>query len=105
MEKNDEKALYENMQRFVQLANELIQSGVKPQTVSAAMMTASCVCATQVTLGSKGSLNDTGVNAISELYKNRLQTVQKRRQAAHAREAQDRLKQTVDDIVSFPEDN
>jgi hypothetical protein len=104
MEKIDEKVHYQSMMRFVEFANELKSSGVSEYTVSAALMTASCVCATQVALGHKGSLNDTGVNAISEVYKQQLQVVQKKRQGAHARESEKQLKESVEDLVSFPED-
>ena len=105
MEKIDEKVHYENMQRFVSLANEMIKSGIPSHTVSAAIMTASGVIATHATLGSNGTLNAKGIDAISDRYKKQLEVVQKRRQAAHIQKAEQQLRQTVDEIVSFPEDN
>lgn len=104
MAENDEKAIYENTQRFLQLANELIKAGATPRSISSAIMTASCVCATQAALGNAGNLNETGINTISDIYKKRLTVVQERRKTAQARAKDARIKKTIEELVSFPGD-
>ena len=59
--------------KFIDLANELKQSGIDPTLVSGAMMTASCIYATYVATGNKGALQPSGVDKVVALYRRTLE--------------------------------
>ncbi len=71
MSKQEQHQLATN--KFIDLANELKQSGIDPTLVSGAMMTASCVYATYVAAGNKGALEPSGVDKVVALYRRTLE--------------------------------
>ncbi len=65
--------------KFIELANELKDSGFSPSLVSAALMSASCIYSTYVVAGNDGGLNPSGVDKIVETYRRNLEFVQQRK--------------------------
>jgi len=64
------------MQRFVDLANTLKNEGLPTRVISAALMTASGVYTTYTVAGNAGGLNDSGIEKITEAYRQNLQNIQ-----------------------------
>jgi hypothetical protein len=65
------------MQRFIELANAMKREGIPSQVVSAGLMTASGVYATYVAAGNQGGLTPSGVEKITEAYRQQLEQVQR----------------------------
>jgi len=65
--------------KFIELANELKNEGHQPQLVSAALMAASGIYATFVTVGNAGGLEPSGVDKVVMLYRRNLEHIQERR--------------------------
>jgi hypothetical protein len=63
--------------RFIDLANELRQSGIDPSLVSGALMTASCIYATYAAAGNNGALEPSGVDKVVALYRRTMEHHQK----------------------------
>tara|TARA_R110002110_G_scaffold91264_2_gene237420 strand:- start:35302 stop:35571 length:270 start_codon:yes stop_codon:yes gene_type:complete len=77
------------MQRFIDLANQMHNDeGVETGLVSAGLMTASAVYATFAVSGNDGGLNPTGVDKVTEAYKQQLEHVQKTKREQQARQQQ-----------------
>lgn len=64
------------MQRFIDLANTMKNEGVPTRVVSAALMTASGVYTTYTVAGNSGGLNDSGIDKVTEAYRQNLQNIQ-----------------------------
>ncbi|MEH6588623.1 MAG: DUF3144 domain-containing protein [Halioglobus sp.] len=69
--------------QFIELANSMQNNGESGEVVSAALMSASAFFATYVAAGNAGGLNPSGVEKVTEAYKDTLERVQsyKREQA------------------------
>ena len=67
----------ELVKRFIDLANEMKNSGKSAPMVSAALMSASGVYATYASAGNKGYLKEGGVTKITEVYRRTLMNVQR----------------------------
>jgi hypothetical protein len=59
--------------KFIELANQLRHEEIDATLVSGALMTASAIYATFVAAGNEGTLEPTGVDKITELYKRTLE--------------------------------
>lgn len=72
------------MQRFIDMANGMKNDGVPTRVISAALMTASGVYATYSVAGNSGGLNPSGIEKVTEAYKQNLENIQqaKREQVA-----------------------
>ncbi len=68
--------------RFIKLANEIAAEGKTEQMVNAALMSASCIYATYVAAGNEGGLNQSGVEKVTEIYRQNLENVQKIKQTS-----------------------
>ena len=64
------------MQRFIDLANTMKNEGVPTRVISAALMTASGVYTTYTVAGNTGGLNDSGVEKVTEAYRQNLLNIQ-----------------------------
>ncbi len=62
--------------RFIELANQLKDEKVDPALVSGALMTASGIYATFVAAGNQGTLEQSGVDKVVDLYKRTLEHYQ-----------------------------
>jgi glucan phosphoethanolaminetransferase (alkaline phosphatase superfamily) len=105
MTKSDEELNYECMHRFIALANEMKTEGISNRVVSAGLMTASCVFATFTTIGNSGRLNQSAMTDVIESYRMQLEWVQKQREEGDIKQEEENISQTVERIVSFPEDD
>lgn len=65
------------MQRFIDLANTMKNDGVPTRVISAALMTASGVYATYTVAGNQGGLNPSGIEKITDAYRQNLENIQK----------------------------
>ncbi len=84
MSKSDDELHHESINRFIALANEIAGEEVSKPLVSDAMISASAVYATFVAAGeagNRGVLNEDGVQAMTELFRQRLEQVQAARRA------------------------
>ncbi len=72
------------MQRFIDLANQIKEDGTPPRVISAGMMTATCIYSTYVVAGNDGGLNESGVDKVTDAFRQQLQMIQdaKRKEAA-----------------------
>lgn len=86
MTTTDQEQHHTCMQRFIDLANTMKNEGVPTRVISAALMTASGVYATYTVAGNNGGLNPSGVDKVTQAYKENLQRIQqaKREQAQGA---------------------
>lgn len=86
MTATDQEQHHQCMQRFIDLANTMKNEGVPTRVISAALMTASGVYATYTVAGNNGGLNPSGVDKVTQAYKENLQRIQqaKREQAQEA---------------------
>jgi len=73
--------LNELVKRFIDLANEMKNSGKSAPMVSAALMSASGIYATYASAGNKGYLKEGGVTKITEVYRRTLMNVQRIKKA------------------------
>ena len=67
---------YECMNRFIELANSLKDEGVPVAVINWAMMTASAHYSTYSVAGNAGGLNDSGLEKITDAYRQNLRQVQ-----------------------------
>lgn len=72
---------HECMNKFIELANELKNGGVSTQVVSWAMMTASAYYVTYSVAGNSGGLNESGIEKITDAYRQNLRQVQEAKKA------------------------
>ena len=71
------KTQQEAISAFIELANEMKDSGASIQFVSTALMRACAVYSTYVIAGNQGALRQTGIEKLSELFAQELDVVQK----------------------------
>lgn len=69
------------MQRFIDLANQIKNEDIAKEAISTALMAASAVYATYCFAGNEGGLNASGVERVSEAYRQTLKNVQAARRA------------------------
>ena len=105
MKKPDEDLHYASMQRFIALANEMGKEDIPKRVISAALMTASCIYSTYTEVGNEGTLDEAGVNRIAEGYRKHLQHTQKIRNENNQKQKEQKIDETVDKLVSFPEES
>ena len=67
---------YKCMNRFIELANSLKDEGVPVAVINWAMMTASAHYSTYSVAGNTGGLNDSGIEKITDAYRQNLRQVQ-----------------------------
>ena len=70
--------------RFIDLANQLKDEKIDPALVSGALMTASAIYATYVAVGNDGTLQESGVDKVTDLYRRTLEHYQSVKQASIA---------------------
>ena len=70
------KTQQEAIKAFIDLANEMKDSGASIQFVSTALMRACAVYSTYVITGNQGALQQSGVEKLSELFAQELDVVQ-----------------------------
>lgn len=70
--------------RFIELANQLKDENIDPALVSGALMTASGIYATFVAVGNDGTLQESGVEKVTGLYRRTLEHYQRVKQASVA---------------------
>lgn len=70
--------------RFIELANQLKDEKIDPALVSGALMTASAIYATYVAVGNDGTLQEGGVDKVTDLYRRTLEHYQNVKQASIA---------------------
>lgn len=105
MTKTNDEFYQESLQRFTQLGNELLQENVPKHAVATALMTASGIFSTYAAFGNSGRLNDQAIDKFSEAYKQQLQNIQQHRQILAEQRADQQVRETVDAIVSFPDED
>ena len=71
------KTQQEAINAFIELANEMKDNGASTQFVSTALMRACAVYSTYVIAGNQGALRQTGIEKLSELFRQELDVVQK----------------------------
>jgi len=64
------------MQRFVELANTMKQEGIEGNVIAAGLMTASGVFSSYVAAGNKGGLTDSGIDKVTNAYREQLERIQ-----------------------------
>ncbi len=69
--------------KIIGLANELKNAGHDPQLVSAALMAASGIYATFITVGNTGGLQPSGVDKVVMMYRRNLEHIQERKKAVN----------------------
>ena len=79
---SEQDQLHQGMNRFIDIANEMKDSGVPVHVVSTAMMRAFCVYATFSVAGNTGGLTESGVEKMAEVFKQELADVQEARKAS-----------------------
>lgn len=67
----------ECVNRFIELANAMSNEGNRPEIVSSGLMTACAVYSTYVVTGNDGALRESGIDKITNLFKEELSQVQK----------------------------
>jgi hypothetical protein len=65
--------------KFIELANELKDSGYEPTLVSAALMASSGIYATYVAAGNVGGLEPSGIDKVVMMYRRNLEHIQERK--------------------------
>lgn len=70
--------------RFIELANQLKDEKIDPALVSGALMTASSIYATYVAAGNDGTLQEGGVQKVTDLYRRTLEHYQNVKRASMA---------------------
>ena len=63
--------------RFIDLANDMMQEGVPLPIVSSSLMTACATFATYVVAGNDGALRDSGVEKLRDIFAIELSAIQK----------------------------
>ena len=64
------------MQKFIDLANSIKDEGIEPRVITVGLMRASCVYSTYVVAGNEGGLNESGVEKVTEAYRQQLSFIQ-----------------------------
>ena len=105
MEKTDEQLHYESMHRFVELANTLTKDGMPNRVVAAGLMTASCVYTTFMEVGNQGTLDEAGIDRITDGYRKHLIFTQESREENARTSAEEKAGETQDETVITPEDS
>jgi len=103
MSKTDNELHNECMTRFIDLANELTKAGTSKYVVAGGLMTASCVYSTFMAAGNKGSLSPEDIDRIAGGYRDQLESVQIDRQEKQRLLEEQQLDETVDRLISFPD--
>ena len=67
--------------KFIELANELKEEGIKITLVNGALMTASGIYATYIAAGNDGALESSGVDKVVDLYRRTLEQHQSAKMA------------------------
>ena len=81
--------------KFIELANELKNSGYDTKLISAAMMASSGIYATYISAGNEGYLEHSGVEKVVDIYRTNLEHIQRRKQ--------DEIKQKQQEQADFGE--
>jgi hypothetical protein len=68
--------------KFIELANDRKNQGYDTQLISAAMMSASGIYATYLTVGNEGGLQPSGVDKVVMMYRRNLEHIQEVKKAA-----------------------
>lgn len=76
---DDKEAHNHCTNKFIALANELKNEEHAPQLVSAALMAASGIYATFITVGNAGGLEPSGVDKVVMMYRQNLEHIQNRK--------------------------
>ncbi|MBN7796000.1 DUF3144 domain-containing protein [Parahaliea mediterranea] len=76
MATNDSEYHKQCMQRFIDLANTMKNEGVPTRVISAALMTASGVYTTYTVAGNSGGLNESGIDKVTDAYRQNLLNIQ-----------------------------
>ena len=66
----------QSLEKFISLANEMVQEGMTVSQVSWALMSASGVFATYAAAGNQGRLAESGIDKVVDAYKKNLQNIQ-----------------------------
>lgn len=66
----------ECVNRFIELANTMTNDGASRAVVSSGLMTACAVYATYIVTGNEGALRESGIEKITNLFKEELSQVQ-----------------------------
>lgn len=77
----DQKVHDESMQRFIELANALKGEGVPVAMVAWSLMSACGIYATYSVAGNDGGLTESGVEKLTDAYKQNLKNIQSMRKA------------------------
>ncbi|MCV6613927.1 MAG: DUF3144 domain-containing protein [Cellvibrionaceae bacterium] len=67
--------------QFIELANKLKDEGGEIEIISAALMSASGIYATYTTSGNEGYLHPSGIDKVTQVYKNNLTFIQNLKKA------------------------
>ena len=67
--------------KFIELANQLKEEKVSPTLISGALMAASGIYATFIAAGNEGALEPSGIEKVTNLYRQTLQDHQKAKKA------------------------
>ncbi|MFK7829477.1 MAG: DUF3144 domain-containing protein [Congregibacter sp.] len=82
---DDQAQLHDDcMQRFIDLANTMKDERVPVSVVSWALMTASGIYATYSVTGNSGGLNPSGIDKVTDAYKQNLSNIQEMRKSQEA---------------------
>ena len=105
MEKTDEQLHYQSMHRFVELANTLTKEDIPDRVVAAGLMTAACEYATFMAVGNGGTLDEDGINRVTEIYKKHLTFCQESRKENARKSSEEKTSETEDETGAAPEDS
>lgn len=105
MAKTNQELHEEAMKRFIKMANEMTNEGMSTRIVAAGLMTANCVYATYGAVGNKGLLEDEGIDRITEAFRQQLKDLRRVRRSKISARTEQKIQDTVEQIVSFPDDD
>lgn len=74
--------------RFIELANKLKDEKIDPALVSGALMTASGIYATFVAAGNNGTLEESGIEKVTAVYRRTLEHYQRVKKASIQRQGE-----------------
>ena len=75
--------------RFIELANKLKDENIDPALVSGALMTASGIYATFVAAGNNGTLEESGIEKVTAVYRRTLEHYQRVKKTRIQRQGED----------------
>lgn len=104
MAKTEQELHHETMQRFIRFANEMKDEGLSKKIIAAGLMTADCIYATYGAVGNRGLLDDAGIDKITNAYRQQLVDLRRIRKENNNARAEQKIKDTAERMVSFPED-